>query len=119
MVSIFDQSPNRRCFDFCSGSSEDDFKYGLFMQRQNINQTNDISAEDQRKKKEIDDMLADAMNELTFEERQRQQEVLHGVEDKIIEDPAFINNALWELDGHLKLIKQGSAYEMAERVDPA
>jgi len=77
-----------------------------------------MSSEHLQKKQEIDTLLSQAFNEMTFEERQESQEVLHGVGKEIAEESIFIENALKDLDQHLTLIKCGSAYEKAERMNP-
>lgn len=76
-----------------------------------------IAADEKDKHQELDALLSQAMNALTFEERQKQQEIVHGV-DQTVEDAAFTDFALQELDHHLSCIKEGSTYEMAERMDP-
>ncbi|CAJ1948893.1 unnamed protein product [Cylindrotheca closterium] len=118
-MSVFDQqlSSTTGCFGF--GYSSEDPDYVSLTQQMNRRQDTTLSREDEKKKKEVDDLLSDAMNELTFEERQRQQEVLHGVDEKIAEEATFIHSTLHELDNHLVRIKRGSAYEMAERMDAA
>ena len=115
MVSVFDQPSANGCFGICNGS--ENFKYDFMRQQNNLG--NQLSADEQRRKKEIDDLLSEAMNQLTFQERQRQQEVLHGVQDAVSEEPTFIDASLQELDDQLMLIKKGSAYETAEILDPA
>ncbi|CAJ1932756.1 unnamed protein product [Cylindrotheca closterium] len=64
-------------------------------------------------------MLSDAFHKLSFEERQEQQDALHGVDDKIQEEAALIENSLKELDDHLNRTKRGSVYEKAETMNPA
>ncbi|KAL3942743.1 MAG: hypothetical protein SGBAC_003118 [Bacillariaceae sp.] len=67
----------------------------------------------------MDALLVEAMNNLTFEERQEQQEVLHGVDDTIEEDAHFTEQALKSLDDHLLRQKYlGSMYGVAESMDP-
>jgi len=114
-MSIFDQQPSnmRGCFGF--SVREEDSYHDLLKQQHSLNS---LTREDEEKKKEVDDLLSEAFNELTFEERQRQQEVLHGVDDNIAVEATCINSALQELDNHLLRIKRGSAYEIAERMDP-
>ncbi|KAL3930108.1 MAG: hypothetical protein SGBAC_011909 [Bacillariaceae sp.] len=73
-----------------------------------------LSEDDQKKKNEIDSMLSEAMNTLTFEERQAQQEVLHGVGNEIREEATFIEKSLSDLEEHLLRMKPGRAYETAE-----
>lgn len=77
-----------------------------------------LTFENQQKKQEIDSMLSQAMNGLSFEERQKHQEKLHGVDNDIVEDETVLRNALEELDLHLLLTKDGSIYEIAEQIDP-
>jgi len=74
--------------------------------------------EDKKKKQEIDTLLSEAMNNLTFEEREKQQEILHGVDRELVEEARMIEDALAELHSYLELIKNGSVYETAERIDP-
>eukprot|EP00980_Cylindrotheca_fusiformis_P018162 scaffold5882_cov100-Cylindrotheca_fusiformis.AAC.3 len=54
------------------------------------------------------------MAELSFEERQRVQEDLHGVSAEIVEDSALIDACLRDLDVHLNSMKEGSVYAIAE-----
>jgi len=115
-MSVFDQQPSNKtgCFGFCARPENSNHDVLKQQNRQN----SELSGEDEKKKKDVDASFSEAFNELTFEERQRQQEVLHGVDDKIAEETAFINVALQELDNHLMRIKpRGSAYEIAERMD--
>ncbi|KAL3937907.1 MAG: hypothetical protein SGBAC_007072 [Bacillariaceae sp.] len=54
------------------------------------------------------------MNSLSYEEREEQEESLHGVAKDISEEANVIENALKELDSHLVRQKAGTAYETAE-----
>ncbi|CAJ1945261.1 unnamed protein product [Cylindrotheca closterium] len=72
---------------------------------------------DQKGKEEVDTLLSEALNGLTFEERQMHQEVVHGVEDKIAEEEIFIKTRLKELDETLLLIKAGSNYQAAKTMN--
>ncbi|CAJ1948891.1 unnamed protein product [Cylindrotheca closterium] len=118
LMSVFDQqrvsNNTASCFGFCF--SPEDPNHDVFTQQKNSQHK--VTRDEERKKKEVDDHFTAAFNKLTFEERQRQQEVLHGVDEQIAEEATFIHSTLQELDNHLKRIKQGSAYEMAERLDP-
>ena len=78
-----------------------------------------LTGEDQQKKQEIDTLLSEAFNNLTFEERQAQQEELHGVADEIREERSLIENSLRELEFYLNQTKAGRVYEIAERQDPS
>jgi len=78
-----------------------------------------MTREDEHRKQEIDAVLSEAMNNLTFEERQEQQDILHGVDNEIKEETAFVDKALRELDAHLIREKAGSVYEIAQRMNPA
>lgn len=62
----------------------------------------------------MDELLSEAMNTLTFEERNQQEEALHGVDRDIAEEGTFFDNALKELDSHLVRQKAGTVYETAE-----
>ena len=74
---------------------------------------------DQQDKHQVYALLAQALNGLTFEERQEQQEILHGVNGLTVEEEGFIDYLLYQLDGHLKSSKAGSIYEIAESMDPS
>eukprot|EP00526_Cylindrotheca_closterium_P010563 CAMPEP_0113632328 /NCGR_PEP_ID=MMETSP0017_2-20120614/16802_1 /TAXON_ID=2856 /ORGANISM="Cylindrotheca closterium" /LENGTH=396 /DNA_ID=CAMNT_0000542877 /DNA_START=56 /DNA_END=1243 /DNA_ORIENTATION=+ /assembly_acc=CAM_ASM_000147 len=76
-----------------------------------------MTREDEQETQEIHSLLSEAMNTLTFEERQEQQEVLHGVDRDIGEEAIFIDKALRELDEHLILIRNGTVYELAETMN--
>ncbi|KAL3934469.1 MAG: hypothetical protein SGBAC_009827, partial [Bacillariaceae sp.] len=67
-----------------------------------------------RRKQDMDELLSEAMNALTFEERKEQEDTLHGVAQDIAEEASFIDNALKELESHLVRQKAGSVYETAE-----
>ncbi|KAL3936390.1 MAG: hypothetical protein SGBAC_008281 [Bacillariaceae sp.] len=122
-MSIFDQQSNHSgyCFGSCFSSQEPNFDFLKDLQQYNSQRR--LNNEDERKKKEVDDLLSDAMNQLSFEERQHQQEVLHGVDDEIVEEATFINSTLQELDNHLMMrnnhSRPSSAYKTAERLNPA
>jgi len=78
-----------------------------------------LTGQDKQKKQEVDALLSEAMNNLTFQEREEQQEVLHGVAKDIAEEASFIEKALRELDAHIIRKKAGTVYEIAERMNPA
>ena len=50
------------------------------------------------RKEEVDALLSQAMTDLTFEEREKQQEFLHGVDGDLAEEANMIEKALTELD---------------------
>mmetsp|Transcript_16058 Transcript_16058/g.39331 ORF Transcript_16058/g.39331 Transcript_16058/m.39331 type:complete len:603 (+) Transcript_16058:198-2006(+) len=77
-----------------------------------------LTSDDEQKKQEVEALLSQALNGLTFEERQEQQEVLHGVDNRIAEDPTLTEAALKVLDNHLMSSKHGTKYEVAESMDP-
>ena len=58
--------------------------------------------EEQKKTKELDSLLAQSMVELSFQERQMQQEVLHGVASEVEEDEDKIQDWLRGLDQSLQ-----------------
>ncbi|CAJ1932778.1 unnamed protein product [Cylindrotheca closterium] len=98
-------------------SSFDNSKGFLLKQRGRHNHQATMSNEDKQKIQEVDALLSEAMDALTFEERQYQQEILHGVGEDIAEEATFINRELNDLDEHLRRIKHGSMYEVAEKLD--
>ena len=77
----------------------------------------DTDESDKQVKQEMDDLLSQAMKQLTFEERQKQLEVLHGVHDDIVEDPNSMDRALKDLEAHLEATKHGTKYELAESMN--
>ena len=77
-----------------------------------------LTGEDRQKKQEIDTLISEAFKTLSFQERQVQQEQLHGVADEIAEEASIIENSLLDLESHIQKKKAGSVYEMAERMNP-
>lgn len=65
---------------------------------------------------EIDRLVAQAMLELSPQDRERALEELHGVVEVDVEDPSFISSCLDDLDNCLATIKANTAYEEAERM---
>jgi len=122
-MSIFDQSFDQpsSCFGICNDVRS--FTHGPNNSRHHRQQQHDdellLAREDLQKKKEMDALLAQAMSGLSFEERQEQQEVIHGVAENIVEDAAHMDHALKDLNEHLGVIKNGSMYEVAESMDPS
>ena len=118
-MSVLDRQPSNSKGCFGLRLSAEDPNQDI-LKPQNIDQkTPSLSTEDEKKKRELDALLSDAMNELTFEERQYQQEVLHGVENQIAEEEALVESAIQDLEFHLSRIKRGSVYETAKHMDPA
>ncbi|CAJ1937798.1 unnamed protein product [Cylindrotheca closterium] len=66
----------------------------------------------------IDGMLSEALKDLTFEERQQQQEILHGVQGQMREEENMVQNTLQDLDKYLNNTKRGTYYETAESMNP-
>ena len=66
-------------------------------------------------KDEVQDVLVEGMNRLTFYELQREQDDLHGVAEDTAERSPEVNRLLVDLDEHLKKSKAGTAYEIAEK----
>eukprot|EP00980_Cylindrotheca_fusiformis_P021554 scaffold8398_cov118-Cylindrotheca_fusiformis.AAC.1 len=59
------------------------------------------------------------MTALSVQERQVEQEDLHGVRPQLSEDTEMIQRLVDELDMHLNRLKSGTAYEEAEATDSA
>lgn len=121
--TIFDKpfNNNPSCLGICTGDES-----GISRNLGSVNLqpfasvSQDVtSAVDQQKTKEVDDLLSQSIFSLTFEERQEQQEVLHGVDNQNPEDPALIEAGLQELDHQLMSSKRGTIYELAESMDPS
>eukprot|EP00980_Cylindrotheca_fusiformis_P022431 scaffold9290_cov107-Cylindrotheca_fusiformis.AAC.9 len=66
---------------------------------------------------EIDRMVAQAMLELSAEEREKALQEIHGVVEVDEEDPDFMASCLDELDNYLAATKSGTAYELAEQMN--
>eukprot|EP00980_Cylindrotheca_fusiformis_P015328 scaffold4282_cov112-Cylindrotheca_fusiformis.AAC.11 len=66
---------------------------------------------------EIDRMVAQAMLELSAEEREKALEEIHGVVEVDEEDPDFMASCLDEMDNCLAATKSGTAYELAEQMN--
>jgi len=118
-MSVFDQSFSKpsNCFGVCK---ETDNRQSSIPNLPNRLEDDLQTAEDLEKKHEIDVMLSHAMKSLTFEERQEQQEILHGVANKGAEEETFIDASLEQLDLQLAQIKtRSSVYEMAEQMNPS
>ena len=108
------------CFDVCNIDLRPSGKTPIIQRRSlpAIDDEDGLTTEDQRSKtKEMDEILAQTLSGLTFEERQQHQEILHGVDEGTAEEASFIDDKLAELDLHLMQIKMGSMYEVAERQD--
>eukprot|EP00980_Cylindrotheca_fusiformis_P019438 scaffold6708_cov134-Cylindrotheca_fusiformis.AAC.8 len=99
-------SPNYSDESHCSGS----YLPKAFVSSQKCSDTQTKSG--------LDATIAQAMAELSFEERQRIQEDLHGVSEPIVEDRAQIDACLRDLDVHLNSMKKGSVYATAEMMGP-
>lgn len=65
----------------------------------------------------MDSLLADALSSLSFDERQTQQELLHGVATEIPENEDMLSEAFGVLSFHLDKMKRGRAYETAESLN--
>ncbi|KAL3936496.1 MAG: hypothetical protein SGBAC_008198 [Bacillariaceae sp.] len=65
-------------------------------------------------KGDVEALLVQGMQSLTFGELQREQEDLHGVSNELQEDDVVIDGLRQSLREHLHRIKRGTAYETAE-----
>ncbi|CAJ1945918.1 unnamed protein product [Cylindrotheca closterium] len=117
-MSSFDRSVHKSssCFAGICRNNNDDAS--LIADRQLSPVDDGLTPAVRQKKKEIDDLLIKALNGLTFEERQEQQEILHGVEATIAEEATFMEASRTELESHLERIKRDTVYELAEKMDP-
>lgn len=70
---------------------------------------------------EVDKFLAESMNKLSLEERQKVLDEVHGIvpQDHVEEESAFVDATLKRMETHLLLIKRGSSYEKAELLNDA
>lgn len=65
---------------------------------------------------EIDTLLANEMNKLKIEERDRVYEELHGVDQGVEETPDLVAKKLSEFDHELQMISHKPAYDQAESI---
>jgi hypothetical protein len=63
---------------------------------------------------EIDALIAREMNRMSFEEREKALDDVHGIGEVEEEDPAIVSSCLEEFEDHLTAIKQDTAYALAE-----
>lgn len=122
-MSVFDDQALHQqsgCLGICNGNGDRQFPISDLQNNNRLIDGGDylITAADHRKKREIDNMLSQAMESLTFEERQEQQEILHGVDQKVAEEENFIEASLQQLEIQLGKIKSRSVYALAEQMDP-
>lgn len=77
------------------------------------------SREDEKNKSDhhLDEVLAQAMKHLSFDELQREQEELHGVAVGISEEHEAVEGLLMALENHLNRLKQGTKFETAQLMD--
>ena len=67
----------------------------------------------------VDSVLAKEFSQLSAHEQSKMYEELHGVNDRVEETPALIEDSLRQLDEEVSKIKQKSAYELAEQQSKA
>jgi len=77
----------------------------------------ELTGNDKKQEEQVDSLLASALSSLSFVERQKQQEILHGVATEIPETEAMLKEAFETFEYHLQKVKRGSAYETAESLD--
>lgn len=116
-MSVFDKAFGNRPSGYFGICNETGDRQSSILQHHRLEDELKTPA-DRQKKKEIDEILSEAMMGLTFEERQEQQEIIHGVDRKITEEETFIATSLQQMDAQLAQIKRHSAYELAEQMDP-
>jgi len=68
-------------------------------------------------KEELDKLLADKMNGLSVKDRETMLEEVNGITHFDPEEPSSLNACLQELDNHIRSMKGGTIYEIAERMD--
>ncbi len=67
---------------------------------------------------DVDTMLAAELNEMTFQERERIYEELHGVAMEIVETKELLQTSLQQLDEALQRLPDRSIYEKAKGINP-
>eukprot|EP00980_Cylindrotheca_fusiformis_P009812 scaffold2157_cov111-Cylindrotheca_fusiformis.AAC.6 len=68
-------------------------------------------------KRNADKYLARAMNILSSEDRETALEEVNGIVSTIPEDPTSLDQCLQEMNRHLMSLKQGTYYEVAEKMN--
>ncbi|CAJ1935923.1 unnamed protein product [Cylindrotheca closterium] len=66
---------------------------------------------------ELDKLIVQGMNSLSFNELQTKQEELHGVSADKLEKAADVENMLIDVEKYLQQIKTGTPYEVAEKMN--
>mmetsp|Transcript_43675 Transcript_43675/g.105348 ORF Transcript_43675/g.105348 Transcript_43675/m.105348 type:complete len:590 (+) Transcript_43675:107-1876(+) len=74
---------------------------------------------DRKDRNDVEAILVQGMQHLTFDELQQEQEDLHGVSAECQEDNQAIDGLLESLKEHLNRIKTGTVYESAEKRNPS
>ncbi|CAJ1932360.1 unnamed protein product [Cylindrotheca closterium] len=77
-----------------------------------------MNSETNAARKPTDELISQSMAQLSFQERQEEQEHLHGVASVGPEDPHQIDQLLQDQDDHLERLKQGTVFQEAEAMDP-
>eukprot|EP00980_Cylindrotheca_fusiformis_P019628 scaffold6821_cov127-Cylindrotheca_fusiformis.AAC.2 len=69
-------------------------------------------------KEDLDKYLAQSMTTLSVKNREAALEEVNGIASTEAEDPDTLEHCLQEFDEHLMQLKQGTYYEVAEKMDP-
>eukprot|EP00980_Cylindrotheca_fusiformis_P019635 scaffold6821_cov127-Cylindrotheca_fusiformis.AAC.9 len=69
-------------------------------------------------KEDLDKYLANSMSILSVKDRETALEEVNGIASTEPEDPDTLDHCLQEFDEHLMRLKQGTYYEVAEKMDP-
>ncbi|KAL3936498.1 MAG: hypothetical protein SGBAC_008200 [Bacillariaceae sp.] len=96
-----------------SSSSQDVQQQHLHPRNQPKTNKEDLDRDD------VEALLVQGMQSLTFGELQQEQEDLHGVSAELQEDAVAIDGLLHSLREHLHRIKKDTAYELAETKNPS
>jgi hypothetical protein len=77
-----------------------------------------------RKGSQTDDFIADTLQKMTLQEREKVYDDLHGVADIIVEEPVFVNQCLERLQEKLNALNKANpnvstaAFRLAESISP-
>lgn len=100
-----------------AGRNVGDGGLGLSLLRRN-NLTGNRAPEDEPSRRDVDLLIASELNRLSFEEREKALNDVHGVPDPSEEKPEVIESCLSEMQMRLTIIKGNTMYEVAERMSP-
>ncbi|KAL3939991.1 MAG: hypothetical protein SGBAC_005390 [Bacillariaceae sp.] len=93
------------------------FSWSSLHQRSRIGSDVGTEENNDEARKPTDELISQSMAQLSFQERQEEQEHLHGVASHTSEDEHEIDQLLRDQDDYLERLKQGTVFQEAEAMD--